>query len=429
MLRKLGTMLVVSLMMSAFSLPLMAKGQSETPDSGGAVELNTLEGPAHVQFLTERFQQLADQKGIKVNLNVIPYGRDAVMKLVASFMAGGNQYDVFVLDCVDVARYASAGWLYPIDDLVPESYKKDIIPFAKEGMVYQGKWYGLPWSSEWKSFIYNDKMLKAQGLSEFPKTWKDVVDYSQLIQKSGTVKYATAFSWAQKECLICDYVALAATFGGTFFDDKLNPTFNKGGSVQALQWMVDSLYTTKIVDPASLMWTEDDVSAAMSQGDIAYSLSWGNPLVPLNDPQRSRVVNQVEIGMMPSVDGKHPYTIAGPMGWAISKGTRHPKEAWEFLSFMAGPEGSRIALEKDGYPTGWKSVIEDPQIQQKFPELKKMALQAQYVVNRPAVPWYGEFSSMLAEELHKALTGKMTPQAALDEAVAKTLEIKKAAAQ
>jgi ABC-type glycerol-3-phosphate transport system substrate-binding protein len=33
---------------------------------------------------------------------------------------------------------------------------------------------------------------------------------------------------------------------------------------------------------------------------------------------------------------------------------------------------------------------------------------------------------MLAEELHKALTGKMTAQQALDEAVAKTLEIKKA---
>lgn len=408
------------LMLFAIILPATAQTDS-------AVELNTLEGPAHVQFLTQRFQELAATKNIKVNLNVLPYGRDAVMKLVASFMTGGTQYDVFVLDCVDVARYASAGWLYPIDDLVPDSYRKDIIPFAKEGMMFQGKWYGLPWASEWKSFIYNDKMLKKEGLKEFPKTWKEVETYSQKLQKEKVVKYATAFSWAQKECLICDFVALAATFGGNFFDDDLNPLFNKGGAVDALQWMVNSIYTTKIVDPASLMWTEDDVQAAMKQGDIAYSLSWGgNPLVPMNNPNESKVVGQVEIGMMPSVDGKHPYTIAGPMGYAISKNTKHPKEAWEFVKFMAGPEGSRIALVQEGEATGWKSVIGDPEIQKKFPELKKMALQSQYIVNRPAVPWYGEFSVMLAEELQKALTGKLTAQQALDEAVAKTLEIKKA---
>jgi multiple sugar transport system substrate-binding protein len=419
MLKNFGTVFVVCLALMAAALQASAQAKNE-------VELNTLEGPAHVQFYTQRFQQLANEKGIKVNLNVLPYGRDAVMKLVASFMAGGEQYDVFVLDCVDVARYASAGWLYPIDDLVSDAYRKDIIPFAKEGMMYQGKWYGLPWASEWKSFVYNDKMLKKAGLGAFPKTWKEVVAYSQKLQKNKVVKYATAFSWAQKECLICDFVALSATFGGTFFDDDLNPTFNKGGSLEALQWMVDSLYTTKIVDPASLMWAEDDVQAAMAQGDIAYSLSWGNPLVPLNDPERSKIVGQAEIGMMPSVDGKHPYTIAGPMGWAISKKTKHPKEAWEFLKFMAGPEGSRIALETEGEPTGWKSVIENPDIQKKFPELKKMALQSQYITNRPAVPWYGEFSTMLAAELQKALTGKMTPQQALDEAVAKTLEIKRA---
>ncbi len=391
------------------------------------VELNTLSGPGDLDFLLQRFQQLQTEKGIKVNVNVLPYGRDAVMKLVASFMTGGTQYDVFVLDCIDVAQYASAGWLYPIDDLVTDAYRKDIIPFAKDGMTFQGKWYGLPWASEWKSFIYNDAMLKKEGLKDFPQTWKDVVNYSQKLQKDKVAKYATAFSWAQKECLICDFVALTGSFGGSFFDDNLNPVFNKGGAVDALQWMIDSLYKTKIVDPASLMWTEDDVRAAMQQGDIAYCLSWGgNPLVPMNNPDQSKVVNQVQIGLMPSVDGKHPYTVSGPMGWAISKNTKHPKEAWEFVQFMAGPEGSKLALEKQGIAVGWKSVIGDPDIQKKFPELKKMAIQSQYIVNRPAVPWYHEFSSMLAEEIHKALTGQMTAQKALDEAAAKTLEIKKA---
>ncbi len=388
------------------------------------VELNTILGPGHIQFYLERFKEFADETGIKVNATVVPYGRDMVPKLIASFMAGGHQYDVFVIDCIDVAQFAEAGWVMPIDKWITPEMKKDVVPFAKEGMSYKGKWYGLPWASEWKSFVYNDKMLKEVGYKEFPKTWDEVVKYSQKLQDKGIVRYATAFSWAQKECLICDFVALSASFGGKFFDENLNPLFNKGGSVKALQWMVDSIYKYKIVNKSSIMWTEDNVNAAMEAGDIAYQLSWGYPLVRLNKPDKSKIVGQAKIGLMPSVDGKHPYTVSGPMGWSISKGTRHPKEAWKFLEFIAGPKGSKIAAIEEGEFSGWRSVLNDPEVQKKVPGLKEMAKQAEYIVNRPRVPWYHEFSVMLAEKLHEALTLKKSPQKALDEAVKETLKIK-----
>ena len=390
-----------------------------------AVELKTIVGPGHVQFYLQRAMEFTNKTGIKVDISVCPYGsRDIVTKLITSFIAGGHQYDIFVIDCVDVAQFADAGWVMPINKWVTPEMKEDIIPFARDGMMYKGYWYGLPWASEWKSFVYNDKMLKEAGYTEFPKTWDGVVKYSQKLQKMGIVRFATAFSWAQKECLTCDFVALAASFGGKFFDENLNPLFNKGGAVKALQWMVDSIYKYKIVDPASIMWTEDNVDAAMQAGDIAYQLSWGYPLVRLNDPSKSQILGQAKIGLMPSVDGKHPYTISGPMGFSISKGTRHPEEAWKFIEFMAGPEGSKIASVREGEFTGWKSVINDSEVQAKVPGLKDMAKQANYIVNRPRVPWYHEFSVMFDVKLHEALTLKKTPQEALNEAAQETLKIK-----
>jgi multiple sugar transport system substrate-binding protein len=388
------------------------------------VELNTIEGPGNVPFYLSRFVEFADKTGIKVNLNVIPYGRDAGIKLIASFIAGGEQYDVFLIDCIEVAQYAEAGWVMPVDKWITPDLEKEIVPFAKDGMMFKGHWYGLPYASEWKSFVYNDKMLKNADYTEFPKTWDDVVKYSQKLQDSGVVKYATAFSWAQKESLICDFVAIAASFGGDFFDANLNPLFNKGGAVEALQWMVDSLYKYKIVDPASIMWTEDNVDAAMQSGDIAYQLSWGYPLVRLNDPDKSSILDQAKVGLMPSVDGKHPYTVSGPMGWSISKGTKYPEEAWKFIEFIAGPEGSKVAAIQAGMFSGWKSVLNDPEVQAGVPGLEDMAKQADYIVNRPIVPWYHEFSVMLAEKLHEALTLKKSPQDALNEAIEETLKIK-----
>ena len=60
-----------------------ASGAQEEIQTDGPVELNVIEGPGHAPFLVERFQDLAEEQGINVNLNVIPYGRDANVKLVA----------------------------------------------------------------------------------------------------------------------------------------------------------------------------------------------------------------------------------------------------------------------------------------------------------------------------------------------------------
>lgn len=127
---------------------------------------------------------------------------------------------------------------------------------------------------------------------------------------------------------------------------------------------------------------------------------------------------------MPSVDGEHPYTVSGPMGWAISKGTKNPAEAWEFVKFIAGPKGSKVAAIRQGMFSGWKSVLNDPEVQAGVPGLEDMAKQAEYIVNRPIVPWYHEFSVKFAEKLHEALTLQKSPQEALNEAVEETLKIK-----
>lgn len=267
-----------------------------------------------MDWLAKRAQAFQDKTGVRVNITVVPYGRDQGVKLMSSFLAGGSAYDVYVIDCVEVPQYVESGWVLPIDDQLTAQMKADLVPFAGGGMVYKNHWYGLPWASEWKSFLYNETLLNDAGIDHPPQTWDEFVAMSQKLQSSGAVKYASAWSWAAKECLICDFVALASSMGGQFFDDNQNPLFNKGGAVTALQWMIDALKKNKIVDPSSIMWTENDVDKAMEAGDIAFGMRWGLPLVQLNDPNISKTVGQWKLSLLPSYDGKHPYTVARP--WA-----------------------------------------------------------------------------------------------------------------
>lgn len=387
-------------------------------------ELNTIFGPEDLNYYIERNQKFYDETGVRVNITVVPYGRDQNIKLIASMLAGGSQYDIFIIDCVEVPMYVESGWVLPIDEWLTEDLKKDAVPFALSGMAYEGHWYGLPWVSEWKSFVYNREMIKKVGYNEFPKTWDGVIELSKKLQQAGIVKYATAWSWAQKESLICDFVAILSSFGGKFFDEELKPVFNDEKGVQAVQLMIDMIYKHQIVNPASLGWTETEVYKAIYNKDIAFGMMWGLPLIDLDNPEISKGPGEWEIGLMPSVDGNHPYSVSGPMGWAISYGTKNPKEAFEYIKFLAGPQGSLDAALRAGIVPGWKSVWENPEFNKTVRGLDKMYEQAMYIVHRPQVPWYLEFSSVLQEELHKALTRQKTPKAALDAAAQAAIKIR-----
>lgn len=364
----------------------------------------------------------------KIQRDTVPYGRGQRLKLLASFAAGGEAaYDMYVIDCVEVPEYAAAGWALDVTSWLSEEMEEGILPFAKAGMMYKNRWYGLPFISEWKSFVYNDHMLKEAGIAGPPKTWDEFVDQSLKLQGAGIVrKYATSWSWAQKECIICDFAALMASFGGKFFDENNNPLFNTSSGVEAVQWMIDSMDKYKISDSASLTYTESDVDDAMEAGDIAFCLRWGLPLVVLNDPKASKVVGECKIGLFPArtLNTYPGYTVSGPMGWSVSVASIHKVQAWEYVKFRAGLIGAKRNAILYGVVPGWASAYKDPYVTKGIPGLDVMLESAKHVVNRPRVPWYYKFSDALQVELHRALVKEKSPKKALDDAVAKCLEIK-----
>ncbi|UCC65740.1 MAG: extracellular solute-binding protein [Anaerolineae bacterium] len=387
------------------------------------IVVHTLGGPDETGWVASEYERFEALTGIKVEETTVPYWGHRE-KLLADFAAGGGAFDFYVIDCIEVAEYAAAGWALDVTDLITPEMKEDILPFAAEGMIYQSKWYGLPFISEWKSTVYNAKKFSDAGFDGLASTFDEFVAQCQAIQDAGLAKYGVSWSWFQGECLICDFAALAACFGGQFFTEQNEPLFHEGGAVDALQWMVDSIYKHEITDPASLTFTEGEVEEGMRAGEIAFSFQWGLPLVPLNNPEISKVVGECAIGLSPSYDGKHSACVSGPMGLSISAFSKYPREAWQLLNFRAGFEGAKRNAIGSGITPGWASLFTDPDVVEAVPGLDLMLEQAKTVVNRPRVPWYWDFSTALQEELHFALTQQKEPQQAMDDAYERTLEVK-----
>lgn len=403
--------------------PATATAEAATAEAAKTekIILHNIGGPDSNGYEEKMNAEFEKNTGISVVYDSVPYAQRQ-QKIITSFMAKAGTYDIVKIDSTQIPQYVAKNWIAPVDDHITQDMKDDLWSSAAISVEYNNHWYGMPTNCEFKSFVYNADMLKKAGINNPPVTWDEFVQDSMLLQQKGIVKYATAWSWKQDECLVCDFVALSATFGGEFFDASTTPIFNRKANVDALQFMVDTIYKYKISDPSSLTYSESNVLDEMSAGNIAFQLNWGLPLETLNDAAASKVVGQSTYSLIPSNIDKH-VTINGPMCYSIPTNSRYQKEAWDYIYFRVGKDtGAKQAAMEDGNVPGWKSLFSDPDVI-KAAGLDLLMPQAELAVDRPMVPWYTEFSNVLQIELQNALTQKKTPQAALDDAVKQTMDV------
>ena len=146
------------------------------------------------------------------------------------------------------------------------------------------------------------------------------------------------------------------------------------GGTDALQWMVDLLYTHKAADPASLESTEDDVRKALETGKYALTYNWEGTLPEANDPSKSQAAPNIKIALLPGSKDVKSSSVNGSEGWAILAGSKNQDAAWKLLEYMVSPAWQKkAALIAGDYPV-LSSLYSDPDLQKNvagFPDLRR----------------------------------------------------------
>jgi multiple sugar transport system substrate-binding protein len=362
-----------------------------------------------------------DETGVTMKVEVVSQD-DVDTKMQTALAAKSPAYDIIGIDIIDLAKYSAAGWVEPLDSYIDQATKDDILPFALDGISYNGKILGLPWKAEYMVFVYNKKMLSDAGIANPPTTWDELVKDSQTLKEKNIVKYPVVFTWgAGYEQISSDYTMITKSLGGELFDKDGNPVFNQGAGVQALQLMNDMINKYKIVDPAALTikggGTRRDI---MMAGNAAFGFLWGTPLVTMNDAKNSKLAGQFALTLAPN-----KLSLAGPMGESISAFSEHKDAAWAYLKCIAGAAGEKELFLKDGSPFGYKSVLADSDVKAKLAESggDVAAQQAENLAVRPSLPYYAEFSSALQDTVQKVLTNQAQVQQGLDDLAKKSKDL------
>jgi multiple sugar transport system substrate-binding protein len=361
-----------------------------------------------VTAATKEFQ--AANPGITVNLTFVPY-EQLEQKITTSAEAG--TYDVVLSDGPFTAKFAKSGLVQSVPELA-DADVKDIFAGAIDSSVYQGKLYGMPWLNDVKYLFYNKAMLAKAGFKEPPKTLDEMLAMAKTLKAKKIVEYPIAWSWSQAEALMCDYTVLTADFGGSMFDAGGKPTLTSDANKKALSFMVSSI-KDGLTNPKSTEFIEDDVGNVFTAGQAAFALNWTYMYAWAKDPAKSKVVNDVGIAPVPGTAGVASATVNGGQPLAITKGSKHPVEAWKYILYLTGRDFQK-KYSKNSLPI-WKSLYADADVVANNPEVVATAkVQYEYIANRPKVPYYSNFSSQMQASLQQALLGKKTPDAALAEA-------------
>jgi len=397
--------------------------------STGKKELNILveSGSPGESVAKSTAAEFEKQTGYKIVIDAVPY-TGIYDKLSTEIKSKSSVHDVATLDVLWLPAFKNG--LLPLNDLATNDIKSDFLPTLVEGGTLDSSLYGFPMWINTKVLIYrtdlfNDTANKSAFKSKYgydlivPTTWQQYKDASEFFTKDGM--YGTAVFGAASGDTVCSWLDHVAQAGANpLVLDKSNKVLvNQAPYVEALQYICD-LYKKGYAPKETLSVASSEAEEMFKGGKLAMQLNWSHQYPDAYAAQKGKV------GVAPMIGGSAGIAATtGPWYQSILKTSKNQDIAKKYLKFMY--DNNEEYIKAPLKIAGRISVYEKYGTQKGFEHINAVltTLDAKQSQNRPATPYWTEIEGVLYGTIQNALSGKSTPQEALDDAKTKIEEIVK----
>jgi sorbitol/mannitol transport system substrate-binding protein len=412
---------------------VFAAGKKEV-SSGVTITVASVNNPDMV-IMEELSAKFTEQTGIKVNFTILSEN-EIRSKITQDVALGGGQFDLVTLGTSDTATYLDNGWALNLDTLfaaMPAAERAaydldDIFKSVKDSMTSaaKGGLAGLPFYSESTMVFYNKEIFAAKGLTmPTNPTWDDI--YNLAVKANDPAKGICGIAfrglpgYGQNMYI---FGVLVNSFGAQYYDMDWNAKFNTPEMRNALEFYKKLIKDAGEPSPTTSGYTE--CLNLMASGKAAM---WYDATVSagtLANSADSQVKGKIGYAISPvAVKKKNTGTIGG-WGISVTAGTKHPAEAFKFLTWCTSKEYVRLVGETKGWklaPSGTrKSTYSIPQYQAEcdFAEITRDSIlavdYAQPAVNPtpytgnslPNLPEYSSWGEACAQELAAYIADQRT---------------------
>ena len=286
-----------------------------------------------------------DKHANKVALTVIP-SDDFVTKF-GTAVAGGAAPDVVAIDLIFVPAFAQAGQLSDIGaEAKSLPFAKSLSPSHVRLAMHNGKQYAVPFSAESSFLLYNKALFKRAGLdpNKPPTTMAELeADAKKIAALGGGVK-GFYFSGACGGCNIFTMTPYIWASGGDVFsaDNKSetldNPALRNTLAMYRRMWKDGVMPGGVKTDNGSNFISPFFSGKIGMQGTGAFAIG----LLKKDHPE-------IDFGVTPLPGEKGgSASFAGGDSIAIPVGSKHKKEAWDFITWCLSEEVQVEQFAKNG---------------------------------------------------------------------------------
>ncbi|WP_422446407.1 ABC transporter substrate-binding protein [Thermoanaerobacterium sp. DL9XJH110] len=379
-------------------------GENEVVNLKHWVWLDNPNDPTFAQLVKE-FNDT--HPNIHVDVEVIGWN-DFHTKLLGS-VTGGSAPDTSSFKLTWQPEFIEQDALLPLDDYLKDwPGKSDVVDNLWDVMQYKdGKHYVMPWELQVLYMYYRPSMFEKAGV-KVPQTWDEFLEVARklTVDTNGDGKidqYGFGMRGARGGHEPWASFIMAYVPGNQFFDDKGNSTLTTPSAIKANEFFLDLYRKYKVVPPTAPMDGFNEIIANFKAGKTAMVV---HHIKSSND-----MIKQFgdDVDAFPVPAGPYGrWTSLGDTENVIFKSTKHPKEAFTFISWLSEKE----QLERWDKATGNVPVLKSLQQLDEFKNNRFMKASfdsMQYAHTYPINENMGEWiESLWPATTQQALEGKIT---------------------
>jgi multiple sugar transport system substrate-binding protein len=354
----------------------------------------------------------AKNTGITVKLLEFPASADSQrQQFIQRQQAKSGDCDIFSSDVIWTAEFASQKWIYDMTPVINQR-KSEFIGAPLETVHFEGKYFGVPETTDAGFLYYNDTKVKS-----VPSTWQAV--YQQAASKGGIVYQGAAY-----EGLTCDYLELLFAAGGQVLNsDGTKAAINSPQATKALQLMVDGI-KQGAAPKAVTTYMEPESLAAWETGKYAFMRNWPYAYAASNNDKGTKIKGKFQVSPQPSFQGGGKGGVLGGHNSVISVYSKNPGAALAVVNYVTGMENNVRNASQFSLAPVLSGAYDNAKVKKALPfsdQLKQAVGQAHA---RPVSPVYPQISQAIYNNVNDALAGRQAPadavkkmQSAIDKAL------------
>ncbi len=351
---------------------------------------------------------------------------ETVTKAIAAIRAGNPPHIVQVFE-VGTQTMLDSGAIIPVTEMVKpgeiafDDYIAPILNYYKVG----GKLYSMPFNSSTAIVYYNKEVFQKAGLdpSKPPTTFKDVEEMGRKIVSSGAARAAITFGWPS--WMLEQSHALA---------NRLYADHDNGRNGRATKVLFNEAFGVEVLSRWK-RWADEKLLAyggreyapnkAFLAGEVAMLMQSTSQVTTIEKAAKF----PVGTGFLPRLEGQPAgkSVIGGASFWVLKGKGRTPQEidaVVRFFKFVAEPQETAKWHEETGYFPATKTAVALLTKQgwfTKHPNHETAFKQIQEGPDTPATRGvllgnFVQIRNITDTAIEKALSGKLSSKAALDEA-------------